>query len=113
MYGTFFLVKNPNGKFSVTNHAESVAQQMADENGSEFWEIVDPDDASLEVTLKKAALEAGAEKVAAVEIKTLMVDGEPVKVQTSTQAEKQRILDEAEAAAEAEAASEEEEPEPE
>lgn len=93
MYGTFYLGKNPNGKFFVTNNAQNVAQQLADENGTEFHEIVD----GKKMTLKKVGLESGAEKPAEVEIKTLMVDGEAVKVQTSSQAEKKRIRDEAEA----------------
>lgn len=93
MYGTFYLGKNPNGKFFVTNVAQSVAQQLADENGTEFHEIVD----GKKLTLKKVVLETGAEKPAEVEIKTLMVDGQPVKVQTNSQAEKKRIRDEAEA----------------
>ena len=90
MYGTFYLGKNPNGKFFVTNVAQSVAQQLADENGTEFYEIVE----GSKLTLKKVVLESGVEKPAKVEIKTLMVDGEPVKVQTSSQAEKQRVRDE-------------------
>jgi len=92
MYGTFFLGKNPNGKFFVTNNAKNVAQQLADENGTEFYEIVD----GKKLSLKKCALESGAEKAAKIEIKTLVVAGEPVKVQTFSQAEKKRIRDEAE-----------------
>lgn len=103
MYGTFFLGKNPNGKFFVTNNAEAVAQQLADENGAEFHEIVE---GATNTTLKKVALQAGAESVAEREIKTLLIDGKAIKVQTSTQAEKKRIRDEAEAAA-AEAENEE------
>jgi len=99
MYGTFYLGKNPNGKFFVTNNAQNVAQQLADENGTEFHEIVD----GKKLTLKKVELESSAEKPAEVEIKTLMVDGEAVKVQTSSQAEKKRIRKEKEKA-EAEAA---------
>lgn len=101
MYGTFYLGKNPNGKFFVTNQAQNVAQQLADENGTEFHEIVE----GKKTTLKKVVLESGAEKPAKVEIKTLMVAGEAVKVQTSSQAEKERIRNEkaAEAKAEAEA----------
>jgi len=87
MYGTFYLGKNPNGKFFVTNQAQNVAQQLADENGTEFHEIVD----GKKLTLKKVELESSAEKPAEVEIKTLMVDGVAVKVQTSSQAEKKRI----------------------
>jgi len=83
MYGTFYLGKNPNGKFFVTNVAQSVAQQLADENGTEFHEIVD----GKKLTLKKVELESSAEKPAEVEIKTLMVNGVAVKVQTSSQAE--------------------------
>lgn len=94
MYGTFYLGKNPNGKFFVTNVAQTVAQQLADENGTEFHEIVE----GKKMTLKKVVLESGAEKPAEVEIKTLMVGGEPVKVQTSSQAEKKRIRDEKAAA---------------
>lgn len=97
MYGTFYLGKNPNGKFFVTNQAQNVAQQLADENGTEFYEIVE----GKKLTLKKVELESGTEKPAKVEIKTLMVDGEPLKVQTSSQAEKKRIRDEAEAMARA------------
>ena len=107
MYGTFYLGKNPNGKFFVTNVAQSVAQQLADENGTEFHEIVEWPQSS-KLTLKKVVLESGAEKPAKVEIKTLMVDGKAVKVQTSSQAEKQRIRDEAAAKEEA---AENEEPE--
>lgn len=99
MYGTFYLGKNPNGKFFVTNVAQSVAQQLADENGTEFHEIVD----GKKLTLKKVELESGAEKPAEVEIKTLMVNGVAVQVQTSSQAEKKRVRDEAKKA-EAEAA---------
>lgn len=102
MYGTFFLGKNPNGKFFVTNNAESVAQQLADETGVEIYEIVD----GKKLSLKQCELEKGAEKPGAVEIKTLVVDGQLVKVQTSSQAEKKRIRDEklAEDKAEAKAA---------
>ena len=96
MYGTFYLGKNPNGKFFVTNNAQNVAQQLADENGTEFHEIVD----GKKLTLKKVELESSAEKPAKVEIKTLMVNGVPVKVQTSSQAEKKRIRKEKEKAAE-------------
>ena len=99
MYGTFFLGKNPNGKFFVTNQATTVAQQLADENGTEFHEIVE----GAKLTLKKCVLEAAVEQPAKVEVRTLLVDGKPVKVQTSSQAEKKRIRDEAEAEAEAEA----------
>ncbi len=99
MYGTFYLGKNPNGKFFVTNNAQNVAQQLADENGTEFHEIVD----GKKLTLKKVELESSAEKPAEVEIKTLMVNGVAVKVQTSSQAEKKRIRKEKEKA-EAEAA---------
>lgn len=111
MYGTFYLGKNPNGKFFVTNQAQNVAQQLADENGTEFYEIVE----GKKITLKKVVLESGTEKPAKVEIKTLMVDGEAVKVQTSTQAEKQRIRDEAAIEADCDSQAEaaaEEEPEP-
>lgn len=87
MYGTFYLGKNPHGKFFVTNNAENVAQQLADENGAEFWEIVE----GAETVLKKVALENGTEKPAKIEIKTLMVRGKAVKVQTSSQDEKKRI----------------------
>ena len=96
MYGTFYLGKNPNGKFFVTNVAQSVAQQLADENGTEFHEIVD----GKKLTLKKVELESSAEKPAQVEIKTLMANGVAVKVQTSSQAEKKRIRKEKEKAAE-------------
>ena len=99
MYGTFYLGKNPNGKFFVTNNAQNVAQQLADENGTEFHEIVD----GKKLTLKKVELESSAEKPAEVEIKTLMVNGVAVQVQTSSQAEKKRIRKEKEKA-EAEAA---------
>jgi len=99
MYGTFFLGKNPNGKFFVTNNAKNVAQQLADENGVEFYEIVE----GKKLSLKKCELESGAEKPAKLEIKTFIVGGEPVKVQTLSQAEKKRIRDE-KAKAEAEAA---------
>ncbi len=91
MYGTFFLGKNPNGKFFVTNQAENVAQQLADETGVKIWEIVDKND---KLSLKECVLEKGAEKPAEVEIKTLVVAGEPVKVQTSTQVEKKRVREE-------------------
>jgi len=106
MYGTFYLGKNPNGKFFVTNVAQSVAQQLADENGTEFHEIVD----GKKLTLKKVELESSAEKPAQVEIKTLMVNGVAVKVQTSSQAEKKRIREEkaAEEKAQAEAAEKDE-----
>jgi len=80
MYGTFFLGKNPNGKFFVTNNAANVAQQMADENGTEFYEIVE----GKKLSLKECVLESGAEKTVDVEVKTLIVDGQPVKVQTTT-----------------------------
>ena len=96
MYGTFFLGKNPHGKFFVTNNATNVAQQLADETGTEFYEIVDEAD---KVSLTKCALQKGAEKPAKVEIKTLVVGDESVKVQTSSQAEKKRIRNEAEALA--------------
>ncbi len=92
MYGTFFLGKNPNGKFFVTNNAESVAQQIADETGVEIHEIVDKNG---KLSLKKCVLESGAEKVADAEVKTLVVDGKPVKVQTTTQAVKKIASDEA------------------
>jgi len=106
MYGTFYLGKNPNGKFFVTNVAQSVAQQLADENGTEFHEIVD----GKKLTLKKVELESSAEKPAQVEIKTLMVNGVAVKVQTSSQAEKKRIREEkaADEKAQAEAAEKDE-----
>ena len=52
MYGTFFLGKNPNGKFFVTNNAESVAQQLADENGTELYEIVEGKKLSLKELLR-------------------------------------------------------------
>lgn len=96
MYGTFYLGKNPNGKFFVTNQAQNVAQQLADETGTEFHEIVD----GQKITLKKVVLESGSEKPGKVEVKTLMVDGKAVKVQTSSQAEKQRVRKEKEKAAE-------------
>ncbi len=89
MYGTFYLGKNPNGKFFVTNNAQNVAQQLADETGTEFHEIVD----GKKMTLKKVGLESGAEKPTKVEVKTLVVDGDHIKVQTSSQAEKKRIRD--------------------
>jgi len=92
MYGTFFLGKNPNGKFFVTNNAANVAQQMADENGTEFYEIVE----GKKLSLKECVLESGAEKTVDVEVKTLIVDGQPVKVQTTTQAVKKVERDEAE-----------------
>ena len=88
MYGTFFLGKNPNGKFFVTNNKESVAQQLADETGVKICEIVDKND---KLSLKECVLEKGAEKPDEVEVKTLVVGGEAVKVQTATQAAKKKV----------------------
>ncbi len=95
MYGTFFLGKNPNGKFFVTNNKENVAQQLADETGVKICEIVE--DKKGNWSLKDCVLEKGAEKPAEVEIKTLVVDGESVKVQTSTQEAKKKVRAAAEA----------------
>lgn len=91
MYGTFFLGKNPNGKFFVTNNKESVAQQLADETGVKISEILEDKDG--ELSLKKCVLEKGVGKPVEVEIKTLLVNGEAVKVQTSTQEAKKKMRD--------------------
>lgn len=77
-----FLGRHPNGSFFITKDAQKIAQSVADEDGFQYFEFSEKNGA---VALAEVKPEKGSQSPPPdVEIKTVIVNGNEVRVSTLT-----------------------------